>query len=576
MRTDRARLPSLGALWSEASIVVKFSLLFGALIALFVGVLGIASYGGAVRVMQEEAESNARLAIEQVRNSVDATLDGVDKASYILFSNPEVLRALKLPGGLAEMDGRLRYTVSALVTDVAFANQVIDSLALYDFLGGKILSNGLVKDLSPTAFSPAAMEADGRFALAGYDLARESLHLVRLLRDMDMKPVGYLRADVRGNAFRGAFPTELLASKSSLLLADGQQVVVAEGVEISAKAMALALSAAGKSGSFSIRSNDVDYAVSFYNSQNYSFRIVGFVPTGRIGAASGRLGYLTLAASVVTILVFLVVSWFLVRRLLKPILRIADDMRHWDLSTRITADHYGGTDEIAYLALQSSSMMERIRTLVDQLVEERSHVHKQELAALQAQINPHFLYNTLEIVNWMAIERGASDIASIVRSLSDMMRYAIGNGEETARVSEELAYVESYLALQGYRFPDKFDSHIVAPKEVLTCEMPKLCLQPLVENSIQHGFKGLRRKGTLNVVLAIEGDDLVAIVEDDGNGMDENKVILQEHSGIGVYNVDQRLKLRYGASYGLTYASVSGQGTTCTLRIPARRSACTV
>jgi two-component system sensor histidine kinase YesM len=231
-------------------------------------------------------------------------------------------------------------------------------------------------------------------------------------------------------------------------------------------------------------------------------------------------------------------------------------------------------------------MMERIRTLVDQLVDERSRLHRQELAALQAQINPHFLYNTLEIVNWMAIERGAGDIASIVRALSDMMRYAIGNGAETAAASEELSYVERYLSLQSFRFPDKFETRINASDEARRCGMPKLCLQPIVENSVQHAFKGLRRKGTVSVSLDIEGNDLVAIIADDGNGMDretldrlltekhdgsgiETTTRKADHAGIGVSNVDLRLKLRYGKAYGLSYVSAPGEGTTCTLRIPA-------
>ncbi len=586
MKTWRLNVRSFTVLWSGASIVAKLSILYGALIALFVGVLAAVSYGGAVRVMEEESAANARLAIEQVRNSVDAIMDGIDKDTYIVFSNPEMLRALKNPAGLSGLDGRFRYAVEKLVTDVAFSNEAIDSLVIYDFKGGKVASSFMSKELSLVELGTPAKAADGRFALAAYDEERELFSLVRLVRDMDMKPVGYLRANVRANAFRRAFPTELLDTGASILVVDGERVVVFEGAELPSLALAAVAAAQGSSGSFSFRSGKVTYTASFFGSRSYSWRIVGFVPSGRIGKAARRLRDITAFASAITILAFFAVSWYIMRSFLSPIHRIADDMRRWDLSTKVNAEQYGGTDEVAFLSSRFSEMMERIRTLVDQLVDERSRLHRQELAALQAQINPHFLYNTLEIVNWMAIERGAADIASIVRALSDMMRYAIGNGTETATASEELSYVERYLSLQAFRFPDKFETCIRASEEALRCGMPKLCLQPIVENSVQHAFRGLRKKGIISVSLDIEDGDLVAVIADDGNGMDQETLdrLLTErfegtgigtathkmdHAGIGVSNVDLRLKLRYGQAYGLSYVSAPGAGTTCTLRIPA-------
>jgi len=540
-----------------------------------------------VLVMEEESALNARLAIEQVRNSVDEIMDGVDKASYIVFSNPEMLRALKNPAGISGLDGRFRYAVEKLVTDVAFSNEAVDSLLIYDFKGGLVASSFMAKELSLTQIALAADAADGRFALAAYDEERELFTLVRLIRDMDMKPVGYLRADVRANAFRRSFPSELLEMGTSIFVVDGERVVVFEGAELPPLAVEAVAGASESSGSFNFGTGKSSYTASFFKSRTYSWRIAGFVPSGRIGRASMRLRNVTAFASAATILVFFAVSWLIIRRLLSPIHRIAEDMSEWDLTTRLNTQKYGGTDELAFLSSRFTEMMERIRTLVDQLVEERSRLHRQELAALQAQINPHFLYNTLEIVNWMAIERGVPEIASIVRSLSDMMRYAIGNGAQTAAVSEELSYVERYLELQSFRFPDKFETRIQASEEALRCEMPRLCLQPIVENCVQHAFKGLHRKGTISVSIEIDAGDIVAVIADDGNGMDGEvlgRLLTEglegpesvrtsrngEHTGIGISNVDLRLKLRYGPRYGLAYASAPGKGTACTLRIPVK------
>ena len=573
-------LPHVRILWSGASIVTKLSLLYGVLITIFVGFLAAAAYSGAVRVMEEEAAANARLALEQVRNSVDATLESIDKDSYIVFANPDVLRALKLPGGLMEMDGRLRYAVEKLATDVTFSNGAVDGLVLYDMKGGRLKSNPTSSDVDFGELVSRALAADGRFALVEYDRGSELIVMARLVRDMDMKPVGYLRADARGTSFRMAFSDELLDSGASLMIVDGDRIVVSAGVEIPGDQVFAALASTEGTGPASYRSGGAAYTVNFFESRHYSWQVVGFVPSGRIGAAALRLRSLTAGISGATILAFFLISLVLTRSFLLPIHRIAEDMRHWNLSTVVSAETYGGTDEVAYLSSQFSSMMDRIRTLVDQSVEEKSRLHRQELAALQAQINPHFLYNTLEIVNWMAIERGAGEIASIVRALSDMMRYALGDGSDTVSVAEEIAYLERYIAIQAYRFPDKFDFRVEASEAARAFSMPKLSLQPIVENSVVHAFKGIKRKGTILVRAAVEGGALVVQVEDDGIGMDARALgaLLSEHpndrttehAGIGVANVDRRLRLRYGGDSGLSYTSGPGAGTKCVLRIPSR------
>ncbi len=567
----------LTRLWSDTSLVVKLSLVFGLLIALFIGILGSVSYGGAVRIMEEEAETNTRLAIEQVRNTIDSRLEAINKDTYIIFSNPDVLRALANPGGLGSIDGRLRYAVEKLMTDVAFSNDTIDSLALYDFSDGKLVTNAMAPELSLSAIAPAALVADGRFAPAYLDEKRELLGLVRLVRDAGMKKLGFLRADARGNAFREAFPEELLAVGASFLVLHDTQVLVAAGPTLPTQNISQAASARDASGSFSVHIGQSDYAASFFQTRNYDLRVVGFVPSGRISEATLRLRGLTIAVSAITILVFFLVSLLIIRNFLMPIHRIAESMRDWDLSRQLEPLRQGGTDEVAYLSTQFSSLTQRIQSLLEQLVEERSRLHRQELAALQAQINPHFLYNTLEIVNWMAIAQGAPDIAQIVRALSDMMRYAIGSDSEMTEAGLELAYVESYLTIQSHRFPDKFSVRIDASPESRRIPMPKLCLQPIVENAVLHAFPGPAGPGLITIDLALRDRDLVAVISDNGRGMDQESLqsLLAhrssagpDHAGIGVANVDRRLKLRYGPAYGLSYRSAPGAGTRCELRIP--------
>ena len=214
--------------------------------------------------------------------------------------------------------------------------------------------------------------------------------------------------------------------------------------------------------------------------------------------------------------------------------------------------------------------------LMEQNVEEQRQKRKSELKALQAQINPHFIYNTLDSIIWMAEWGKTKEVVLMTSSLAKLLRQSISNQNELVRVEEEVEYTRSYLTIQKMRYKDKLKYEILVNPEIQSKKIPKLVLQPLVENAIYHGIKYKEGKGVVCIDGYKEGSSMVLKVQDDGIGMNEEqlKKIFEKRetdtrrNGVGVLNVHERIQLYYGKEYGLKFSSIEGFGTTVEIRIP--------
>ena len=219
-------------------------------------------------------------------------------------------------------------------------------------------------------------------------------------------------------------------------------------------------------------------------------------------------------------------------------------------------------------------MLTRTRALMDQILQEQEKKRLYELNALQAQINPHFLYNTLDSIIWME-ERGRSrEAITMVSALAKLFRISISKGRSVITVREELEHVRNYLIIQKMRFKDKFTYEITAQEEALGERTVKLIVQPLVENAINHAIDETQPEAlNIHIDAGVTREELIFTVADDGIGMPPE--VLESlltapagKSGIGVKNVHERIQLTYGDRYGLTVHSVEDEGTTVTIRLP--------
>lgn len=236
-------------------------------------------------------------------------------------------------------------------------------------------------------------------------------------------------------------------------------------------------------------------------------------------------------------------------------------------------------NEIGSLTNSFNVMTHRIQELMEQNVHEQEQKRKSELKAMQSQITPHFLYNTLDSIIWMAEGGKNKEVVLMTASLARLLRQSISNEEEVVPISQEVEYARSYLTIQKMRYKDKLEYEIEVDPSINNVLLIKLVLQPVIENAIYHGLKYKESKGTLLVKGFRQDENVVLQVIDDGVGMDAETLshIYERHkvnyrsNGVGVYNVQKRLQLYYGTNYGITYESAKGIGTTATITIPVHQ-----
>ena len=231
--------------------------------------------------------------------------------------------------------------------------------------------------------------------------------------------------------------------------------------------------------------------------------------------------------------------------------------------------------ELQTLSRGVDEMAGRINALMAKQIEDQKSLHRAELELLQAQINPHFLYNTLDSIAILAESQREEDVVTMVTSLSTFFRNSLNKGEDLISLQAESTQVTSYLEIQQIRYSDILQYEISIPGELLDCRVPKLILQPLVENALYHGIKNRRGMGKITITGEAEGEDIILRVCDNGVGMDEEQIrALQagvyedRHTGLGLVNVHKRIRLYCGEKYGLSFESEPGKGSAVSIRLP--------
>lgn len=259
----------------------------------------------------------------------------------------------------------------------------------------------------------------------------------------------------------------------------------------------------------------------------------------------------------------------LVTRRLGRLEKNMKDVEHGSFKVEIKDDL---EDEIGELNRSFMKMINKINELINEVYDSKLKEKEYEMKALQAQINPHFLYNTLSMINWKAIEAGAMDISKITLALSTFYRTSLNKGKNVMSIKDEIDNMKSYLSIQLMMHDNEFDAVVDIDDEILKYTTLNLILQPLIENAIDHGIDvNEERRGVITITGKSEGDEIVLSVADNGVGMDEiqaQKILTKDSKGYGVRNVNERIKLFYGEQYHLHVESKIGEGTKVSARFP--------
>ena len=324
-----------------------------------------------------------------------------------------------------------------------------------------------------------------------------------------------------------------------------------------------------------------------YGMDNFGLTVTFYDEIKRLNFNIQELNHLTEILILLTIAVILAASFAFSKTIVTPVLRLRDRLlriRSGDFKARVQVET---NDEMGDVELAFNDMAAEMDRLVNQVYATEIKEKEAAIAALQAQINPHFLYNTLDMIKSMADIYGAGEVGDVIVALSGLFRYATHTSVTLVTIREELDNLGNYMKIVNMRLGGRIACTVDVPEELLNARIIKVCLQPIVENAVSHGLRRGGKERRIAVRIFRDGADIVIEVRDDGVGMDEERIAEirdrlalppREDTGakagsVGLKNIHDRIRLCYGNEYGVTIESRLGEGTTVTVRYPAERQA---
>lgn len=315
-----------------------------------------------------------------------------------------------------------------------------------------------------------------------------------------------------------------------------------------------------------------DYIAEIKELSNFGWTAFLYRPADSISAAAINITYIVLAMILLCIILIFVISTLLSKIIVSPIEKLSASMEQVERGDYEIEIVSNSTDEVGQLISSFKKMVYTINNLINEVLLSKIRQQKYEIEILQSQINPHFLYNSLSLINSKAIIAGQNDISQMARLLSTFYRTMLNKGQQITTIASELENTKSYIAIQQMMHSQSFDADYDIDENVLEYPIPNLLLQPLAENAIIHGLdhRELPGRAILSISCCQEGQDIIFKVMDNGCGMSDEQciqILTKNSKGYGVKNVHQRIQLYYGKEYGLTFHSTKGMGTYALLKI---------
>lgn len=397
------------------------------------------------------------------------------------------------------------------------------------------------------------------------------------------KELGISVVEFQSEAVQNLYKTVSLGSTGKFTIIDQTQSQINIGennIDLNETDISDRLSK-GQSGYFFYGKPTEQTLIIYETIPNTNWKIIGKVYISELMQDTYELGRI-FAVAIFLILIFLIILYIIMSKgLTEPIMKLKDNMllaAQGDLTAKVELP---GNDEISVLAKQYNNMLNKIQDLIQENNMEQRNLQKAELKALQAQINPHFLYNTLDTVIWLAAANENEKLIAVVDQLAVFFRLSLSKGVEWISVAKEIEHVKSYLSIQQIRYSDLLKYSIDIDPRIYDFIMLKMILQPIVENALYHGIKQKSEGGSISIKgQLINDNDIVFEISDTGIGIEESvlsdllvsihenkETYIDNENGFGLYNVNRRIRLYYGDDYGISVWSNPGQGTKVTIRI---------
>ncbi|MFM9278369.1 cache domain-containing sensor histidine kinase [Paenibacillus jiagnxiensis] len=492
-----------------------------------------------------------------------------------LRASGEMLEKKVQPGSLSERtSSRLQRIISSRFTDTRFVTSIcLIDLRFQTYCLGRSDDAGIYEGkekaerIAASDWYRSAYESKGKVVFYDSDIfgtSDQSFSTVKLFRDADDpagKAIGLIVINVSNTIFHKIFNE---STNYGAYMAIDPSPGSAKVVFSNADSIALG---EGDISEVLERLAGQGYLITTYRNQMADWTFVHLVQTKQLLKQSRGIGWATTALAVLIGAIALVLSYFISGSITRPLMQLKKMMMDWTKGTRSFPEHFT-QDEVGMLGETFKRMAIEHEELNRRLIDSQLKEREAELRALQSQIKPHFLYNTLDSIYWMALLQNNTQIAEVAISLSESFKLSLNKGKDTIPVFKELEHIDHFLKIQNIRFNNRFRYVRMVDEPLMGMQMLKLLLQPLVENAIYHGLEPKLGEGTVCLTGYSEDDYIVFQVEDDGVGMEE---IGMADQGYGLRNVRDRLALFYGEDSTLEIQSRINVGTRITLRFKPPR-----
>lgn len=525
-------------------------------------------------IIGDKEKMNLQSYLQQSVSSMDRTLDGYNSLSDYIAFDRTLAEVFSMEYGTPyEQYEQLTQKVDPILWSSSYFHGGMQRITIYT-------DNGMVKhdttvapvsEIEETDWYQKTLEHPGINWFVNYQ--EKTLFSARKLAFSGAREgVNILYMDVDYQKLFTPY-AETLISECGLYITDQEGKLVFEESRFS-----------GKNQNYDLTYSEfleqrdrgsTDYTILCEQSNTTGWTVWLYQPVGLAGEAMRPIvvmaGVTILICIFAAVLAYFITSGMVSGRI-ERLTRLMQEVQEGSMDMQVGSDD---RDEIGMLYRGFGSMMKRIRTLINEVYLGKITQKEAELKALQAQINPHFLYNTLSLINWKALAAGEEDISRMTLAMSTFYRTALNRGRNVLQVEAELSNTRAYLEIQSMLHDGDFDYEIEAQPEILQCESLNLILQPLVENAIHHGIEEKTDgRGKISVRGWKEENCVWFMVEDNGIGMEQevaDKILTMESKGYGVRNVDERIRLCYGEKYAMKVESVVGKGTKMTIHFPAKQ-----
>ncbi|WP_339803057.1 sensor histidine kinase [Paenibacillus sp. FSL R5-0744] len=568
---------------------LRRKILFAIILLVFIPVIlmGIVTYVNFSNAMEKKSSNFYWVSLLETDRKLKFALSEISSISNSAITQPVIQQSLK------QSNFVLTYDRKQELNNLLINHPMITSFSLYskDRLLYQYNAPMSFEEMKKQSWFHTMESAEGRpvwsgpgengSALSGHPVLVQA----RVIKDYySLEDIGYLVVNVKPDLLDQIFWEAATLKKGDILLVNklGNIVFNKSGEHI------------GQRTEFPFLEND--YAkeqnyyidnyqgekslITFLPSHNKDWYLAAITPMNLISSESISIRNIAIILSTVSLLSAILFDRYFVRRLVYSINSAVNGMKRvkQGIFTPITT-RYRADDESDFLIDGFNRMSTQINELIVQVQTEQGRKKEAEMKALMAQINPHFIYNSLESINSMAVLQGNKDISKMVISLGKLLRISISQNQELIPLQMEFEHVRHYLDIQKFRFEDKFSYIINLPENLRTFMTQKLIVQPIVENALYHAIEPMEDPGIIEITAYEMGTDMIIIVKDNGPGFDLAKMMnlwdnegggqkKYSDSGVGLKNVHERLNIRFGSPYGLLVCSSPGFGSTIRIRIP--------